>query len=156
MLSYPIRPFSMSLALILRLAQRSAAMPVWLYTKCLMVAPMPPFCTPLMYAVQMVPERCGSSEKLSKLCRKRGMHKRRSCGAAVLCSHDLRVDSERQSRCRDELVMHNLLTRWILQVGARIIDAALSFASGANSLNPTSSTRFLSQVAAKAVAHYFL
>jgi hypothetical protein len=44
----------------------------------------------------------------------------------------------------------------MLQVGARIIDAALSFASEANSLNPTSSTRFLSQVAAKAVAHYFL
>lgn len=38
------------------------------YTKCLIVAPMPPLCTPLMYPEQMIPERCGSSEKLSKLC----------------------------------------------------------------------------------------
>jgi hypothetical protein len=28
---------------------------------------MPPLCTPLMYAEQIIPERCGSSEKLSKL-----------------------------------------------------------------------------------------
>ena len=90
-----------------QISTKSVATPVRPYTKCLMVAPMPPFCTPLMYAVQMVPERCGSSEKLSKLCRKRGMHKRRSCGAAVLCSHDLRVDSERQSRRRDKLMMHD-------------------------------------------------
>jgi hypothetical protein len=35
---------------------------------------MPPLCTPLIYAEQMVPERWGSSEKLSKLCMTKRMY----------------------------------------------------------------------------------
>jgi hypothetical protein len=67
------------------------------------------------------------------------------------------VDSETQSRSRYQKEIRDTwtkLTRWILQVGARIRDDALSFASGANSLYPTSLIRSVSQVAAKAVAHY--
>jgi hypothetical protein len=113
-----------------------------------------------MYAEQMTPERCGSSEKLSKLCDTKGMHERWCCGAAGLCAHTtskwaLKDDQDTGTKLM-ELMVRNSLTRWILQVGARIRDTALSFASEANSFNPTSSTRFLSQVAAKAVAHYLL
>jgi hypothetical protein len=53
-------------------------------------------------------------------------------------------------------VIRNSLTRWMLQVGAKMTDAALSFASEASSLSPTSSIRLLSHVDAKAVAHYLL
>lgn len=53
-----MRPFSLSLALIeLGLIEGLAIMSGGLYTKCLTVAPIPPLCTPLMYAEQMVPER---------------------------------------------------------------------------------------------------
>ena len=37
------------------------------YTKCLIVVPIPPLCTPLTYAAAMIPDKNGSSEKLSKL-----------------------------------------------------------------------------------------
>jgi len=53
-------------------------------------------------------------------------------------------------------VIRNSLTRWMLQVGAKMTDAALSFASEASSLSPISSIRLLSHVEAKAVAHYLL
>jgi hypothetical protein len=54
------------------------------------------------------------------------------------------------------MTRHKSRTRWMLHVGARIREAALSFASEASSLSPISSTRLRSHVAAKAVAHYFL
>lgn len=38
------------------------------YTKCLMVVPIPPAWTPLTYAAAIIPDKYGSSEKLSKLC----------------------------------------------------------------------------------------
>jgi hypothetical protein len=78
------------------------------YTKCFIVAPMPPLCTPLMNAEQMVPERCGSSEKLSKLCRRSaGMSAKLALVARLrymryMCSHDPQVDSRRQSRFRNK------------------------------------------------------
>ena len=37
------------------------------YTKCLIAVPIPPFCTPFTYDAAIMPERNGSSEKLSKL-----------------------------------------------------------------------------------------
>ena len=37
------------------------------YTKCLIAVPIPPFWTPFTYAAAIIPERKGSSEKLSKL-----------------------------------------------------------------------------------------
>lgn len=45
-------------------------------------------------------------------------------------------------------------TRCMLQVGAKITDAALSFASFASNFKPTSSISFVSHVAPRAVADY--
>ena len=37
------------------------------YTKCLIAVPIPPFWTPFTYDAAIIPDKKGSSEKLSKL-----------------------------------------------------------------------------------------
>jgi hypothetical protein len=76
-------------------------------------------------------------------------------GCATYTPPEWALQDIRSVNLADELVgkggRGNSCTRWILQVGARMTEAALSFASGASNLTPISSTSLASQVAPRAV-----